>query len=330
LGEESWSSGYRVDLLFGPDAIGYNPSAGLESDSELAIKQAYVDVMFPMGNGLEMKMGVFNTLVGYEVFESYQNPNYSRSFGWQLEPIQHTGLLLNYQLTEGLGISGGVANTWYWGNNYRSPRGETDKSFMASISLEAPDSWGSMSGSSLYVGVVEGFGNNSYNRGDGNPSYKNTASFYAGGSLLTPVDGLAIGAAFDYRWDGETVVPVGGTYPLTGPDNWAYAIAGYVTFAASEKWNLALRADWTSGSDGTWYDAGIAGASDQQNRLFALTATADYALWANVLTRFEVRWDRSLTDDSPYGGDLDPNNGGWDKDPDQAAVTLAANLVFVF
>jgi hypothetical protein len=45
-------------------------------------------------------MGVFNTIIGYESFESYLNPNYGRSYGWQIEPTQHTGLLASYQLSE--------------------------------------------------------------------------------------------------------------------------------------------------------------------------------------------------------------------------------------
>ena len=28
--ESPWASGYQVDLLFGPDAVGYNPSANTE------------------------------------------------------------------------------------------------------------------------------------------------------------------------------------------------------------------------------------------------------------------------------------------------------------
>ena len=107
LGEEDWAAGYRVDLLFGPDAVNYNTSVNADALSDFGIKQAYVNLLLPAGNGIDVKMGVFNTIVGYESFESYLNPNFSRSFGWQLEPTQHTGVLASYQLSEALSVSGG-------------------------------------------------------------------------------------------------------------------------------------------------------------------------------------------------------------------------------
>ena len=100
--------------------------------------------------------------------------------------------------------------------------------------------------------------------------------------------------------------------------NWAYAIAGYTTFQATEKLKFAGRIDYTTGSDGTFFDAGGQGVSDEQNELLSFTATAEYALWANVITRAEFRWDHRLSDDKPYGRS------------DENALTLAANVIFKF
>ncbi len=308
LGEDDWAAGYRVDLLFGPDAVGYNTSVGADGNGDFGVKQAYVNLLLPAGNGVDVKMGVFNTIIGYESFESYLNPNFSRSFGWQLEPTQHTGVLASYQLSEAVSVSGGIANTWSAGINARSPRFESHKAYMASIAVTAPESMGFMSGSSLYAGIVDGFSGNG----------KDTVSAYLGGSILTPVEGLGLGAAFDYRWNGPTVDGAVSEAPITPGDNWAYAIAGYATFQATEKLKFAGRADYTSGSDGTFFDAGTGDVSDQQNELFSFTATAEYALWANVITRAELRWDHCLSDDKPYGLS------------DENALTLAANVIFQF
>jgi len=305
LGEEDWAAGYRVDLLFGPDAVAYNTSVNAvtgddQTLSDFGIKQAYVNLLLPAGNGIDVKMGVFNTIVGYESFESYLNPNFSRSFGWQLEPTQHTGVLASYQLSEAVSVSGGVADTWTAGINNRSTRAESHKAYMGSIAITAPDSMGFMSGSSLYAGVVDGFSGNS----------KDTVSLYVGGTLLTPVEGLGVGAAFDYRWNGNNTI--------TPDTNWAYAVAAYMTFQATEKLKFAGRGDYTTGSDGTFFDGGLATVSDEQNELISFTATAEYALWANVITRAEFRWDHSLSDDKPYGID------------DENALTLAANVIYKF
>jgi hypothetical protein len=312
LGEEDWAAGYRVDLLFGPDAVAYNPSANGDATSDFGVKQAYVNLLLPAGNGIDVKMGVFNTIIGYESFESYLNPNFSRSFGWQLEPTQHTGVLASYRLTEAVSVTAGVANTWSAGINARSPRAESHKAYMASIAVTAPESMGFMSGSTLYAGVVDGFA------GDAG---QDTVSGYVGGSILTPVEGLGVGAAFDYRWNGNNLV--------TTDSNWAYAIAGYATYQATEKLKFAGRVDYTKGSDGTFYNAGVqpvdpddpasvAASTDEQNELFSFTATAEYALWANVITRAEFRWDNCLSDDKPYG------------QQDENALTLAANVIFKF
>ena len=51
LSEDQWAAGYRVDLLFGPDAVGYNVSVGnngiLSNNSDFGIRQAYVSLRVP-------------------------------------------------------------------------------------------------------------------------------------------------------------------------------------------------------------------------------------------------------------------------------------------
>ena len=314
-GEEQWAAGYRVDMLLGPDAVGYNVAVGNKNaysfNSDFGVKQAYVDVVLPMGTGIDLKLGTFNELIGYEVFESYVNPNYSRSFGWQLEPTQHTGLLASYKFGEAVTLAGGVANTWSAGINARAPI-ESQKAYMASLSIVAPDSWGALAGSGLYAGVVDGFSGNT----------QDTTSFYVGVQLKTGVEGLSVGAAYDYREDGARFVN-GALYDPG--DNWAYAIAGYLTFKATDHLSFAGRLDYSNGSNGTW---GFL-SSEGENQLLSATLTADYALWANVLARFEFRWDTCLTDDKPYGGDM-PFDGETGGPSDENALTVAANLVFKF
>ena len=45
------------------------------------------------------KFGVFNTVIGYESFDPASNPNYTRSWGWAVEPTEHTGILGAYKIT---------------------------------------------------------------------------------------------------------------------------------------------------------------------------------------------------------------------------------------
>jgi hypothetical protein len=326
LSEDQWAAGYRVQLLVGQDANFYNLSPSSVGSSDFSVKDAYVALRAPVGNGLDFKVGSFSTVIGYESFESHLNPNYSRSFGWQLEPTQHTGVLASYKVTDAISFSLGVANTWGAGINARAQRvngvgatinaAESEKTYMASISITAPDSWGFLKGSAWYAGIIDGLAGNT---SGATANSKDTTSAYVGGSLNTPVEGLAVGAAFDYRFNGPNTITVG--------DNWAYAVAGYVSYQASEKWKFNLRGDYTEGSDGTYYNR----VGSNQNRLGALTVTADYALWANVIARAEARWDHSMSGDSPYGGTgATPVLPALNTGDDNNAFTVALNLIYKF
>ena len=325
LSEDQWASGYKADLWFGPDAGTYRALVGNGGgDPSFAIKQAYVALRTPIGNGIDWKAGVFDTIIGYESSESYLNPNYSRSYGHGLEPKQHTGVLATYKATDAVSFSAGVANTYnnaFGGDNVNArPRraggatgvsaSESEKTYLASVSITAPDSWGFLKGSAWYFGLIDGLAGNS----------RDTTSVYAGGSLHTPVEGLSVGGAFDYRFNGPNAVTVG--------DNWAWAIAGYASFQANEKWKFNGRLDYAEGTDGTFYDRlpdpgapGAASAKNLQNRLGSATLTADYALWANVVSRAEFRWDHSMSGDRPYGDATHIQRN---------AVSLALNLIYKF
>src|SRR5436309_2751764 len=117
VSEGDWGAGYLFQLWAGPDAVGFNTSSpnvfsGGSSGGDFGVKQAFVDLHAPIGNGLDIKLGHFNYIGGYEVPDAGGNPNYSRSFAWTLEPASHTGLLLTYKVCDELTVMGGVANTY--------------------------------------------------------------------------------------------------------------------------------------------------------------------------------------------------------------------------
>jgi len=233
LDEAAWSAGYKAELVFGNDGAIYDATGQ-------HIKQAYVTLNAPVGNGLNFKVGAFDTIIGYETFNSYQNPNYGRSFGWQLEPTQHTGVLASYQLTDWLGASAGIANTW-------SPslivgaggRGETQKTYMGSLTATAPESSGFLSGAALYVGVVDGWAAPN--------GAIDTTSWYAGVTIPTPLEGLSFGLAFDYveNYNGNTMV-----MPADSVSNHAWSAAAYVGWQASEKLKFNARLDYLKARTG--------------------------------------------------------------------------------
>src|SRR5689334_7924219 len=108
---EIWGAGYKVDLLAGPDANTFSTQSPLATGkSDFAVKQAYVALHAPLGTGLDVKMGVWDTIIGYEVFESGNNPNFTRSYGYTMEPTTHTGILATYTVCPAFSVNVGIAN----------------------------------------------------------------------------------------------------------------------------------------------------------------------------------------------------------------------------
>ncbi|MCX8091253.1 MAG: porin [Verrucomicrobiae bacterium] len=292
LDESDWAAGYRADLWFGPDANTLNThsifaSGGRASAGDLAVRQAYVALRTPIGNGIEWKFGVFDSIIGYESVESGNNPNYTRSYGHTIEPQTHTGVLGTYRFNEILSVAAGVANTIGPAINERAhgPNAAIDpdapvdaesyKAYMGSIALTAPESWGWAAGSTLYGGVVNGFSSGVID---------NVTSWYVGATLATPVTGLKLGAAFDYL-DAHN-------FPSNADSVWALAL--YASYQATEKLSLHLRGEHLDGET----------PSDDVN-LYALTATVQYDLWKNVISRLEFRWDHADNPSfarRPFGG----------------------------
>ncbi len=310
LDESSWSAGYKVDLLFGPDANAYGTASAPfgTGTADFGIKQAYVALRAPVGNGLDLKMGVFDTIIGYEVFEAGNNPNYSRSYGYFMEPTTHTGLLASYQLTDWMSVAAGIADTWDPRVNGRaqyfpvpglppSGRAESEKTYMGSIALTAPESMGFLEGATLYGGVVEG-----------QPSGGTSSDFvnwYAGATMPTPVEGLSLGLSYDY-FGQSAQGAVAGQY--------ANAISGYLVWKATEKMTVASRSEYATFSGNYFGPVGGTGLRE----VFAETLTLDYKLWDPVVTRLELRWDHDMDGGTPFG-DLDTN-----------ALSLALNVIYKF
>jgi len=323
LDESTWSAGYKVDLIYGPNAVGFNNSVG-SAASDLSIKQAYVALRAPVGNGIDLKLGTWDTIIGYEVFNAGSNPNYTRSWGYSIEPTQHTGLLASYQVNKVVGVSAGIANTWNAGINSRAVslrntgavQMESEKTWMGAITLTAPDTMGFLAGSALYVGIVDGFNNGSQN---------DVTSFYAGATLNTPVKNLKVGAAFDYAETDDNGFGV-------VKSSSGYVGALYGSLSATEKLSFHVRAEYakfnSAYATGGSLNSGVGSVGGLPEEVFTLTGTIQYDLWANVLSRLEVRWDDAL-DGRPFGGSVSGTGiagGAHEKN----ALLVAANIIYKF
>jgi hypothetical protein len=294
MDESPWASGYHVELMFGPDAT---PASIGPNNTIANLRQAYVTLRTPVGNGIDWKVGVFDTIIGYESTSDPLNPNYTRSYGYTIEPKTHTGVLATYKVTDVLAISAGVANSSNVGTGTPAVNGtstyESQKTYMGSIALTAPDSFGALKGATLDLGII--------NSVDSAVSGAGTrTSYYAGVTLPTPSSALKLGAAFDYltfnnRGGGNT-------------DDSIWVAGLYATLQPSDKLSFNLRGEIV---DATQIGSSITSPSPFGSQLLApsaysghyageVTATAQYQLWVNVLSRLEFRWDHVYGDAFGY------------------------------
>lgn len=306
-----WAAGYQADLLFGDDASMFSQSSG-----DFVLQNAYVDLRAPIGNGLDFRVGVFESIVGYESSDSYLNPNFSRSYGFGIQPRQHTGALASYSFDLNdwiLGVRGGVANTYdHWSYNGRgSESGRL--SYMGAVNLIFPESTGFMEGTELYFGVVNGIDNGWIASGINNGyDTANVVNYYAGITMPLPVTGLRFGFSYDYRGQSERTNDSGA---LVSRSAWANAYAAYLAYDVTDKLTLANRAEYANGTDGSW---GFWSGEDDE--YLSDTFTVSYKLWENVITRAEFRWDHDLSGNKAAVDDWDRNN----------SFGITGNIIYVF
>jgi len=333
LEEGQWSSGYTAEMMFGPDA-GFVTGGG-SGELGQAVREAHVDLRMPIGNGLDWQIGRFGNILGYESTTSYQNPNWTHSYAWTIEPTEHTGVLASYKVCESFSILAGVANTVTTGpingRNFSRTDGstiESEKSIVSLITLTAPESWGVLGGSALYAGLDNGFGNT---------GGEDRTHFYGGVTVKTPLKGLSVGGSYDY---------IRHTDVNNFDTGLARSVCGYVIYQATEKMSLNLRGEYANGAflgamaDAANRDGGYIGGAPVSplNKVLALTATLQYDLWANVISRLEVRWDHSANGHNPFGGTVKSTPENLDTDTADTGATgtknndimVAANIIFKF
>ncbi|MDB6028381.1 MAG: uncharacterized protein JWM68_4604 [Verrucomicrobiales bacterium] len=301
LEEGQWSSGYQLDLSFGPDSGAVNnPATAPLSGFGLSehVRQAYVVLRAPVGNGLDFTIGRFDTILGFESSDAYKNPNYTRSYGYTITPTEHTGVLMAYHVSDLLSLKAGVANTINTLSlNSRNGNGtESQKAYLAGLTLTAPDSAGFLKGSVLNVAALHG---------PTTAPGAQATDISLNGSLATPLEGLRIGATWDELFDvGVPHTWVGGAYASFRP-------------APESKLSFHARGEYYHGA------GALLGVAPAKAHIWAATGTIQYDLWQNVISRLEVRWDRSDSG-KIFGGTV---AGTPTKRND---FTVAANVIYKF
>jgi len=302
--ESPWAAGYHVELMEGPDAV---PAA---TAGAVALRQGYVTLRMPVGNGIDWKIGVWDTIIGYESTSSPLDPNYTRSYGYSIEPTTHTGVLATYKVNNIVSLSAGIADSVFGGINATSTI-ESQKAYMGSIALTAPDSAGWISGATLTCGLIDT---------GGSGTALGSTSLYAGMTLPTPVKALKIGTAFD-------VLELHNRTTVNKSDDSEWVAGLYATIQATDKLSFNSRAEYVS-SGGVTLLYGGPTARTSANAAEEVTEDIQYNLWANVISRVEFRWDHAehgnFFGSNPAGS---APAGGANKNND---FLMALNVIYQF
>jgi len=108
--------GFRARVNFGAQSrfsrarTNYQPGA---DNTELDVHELYGEYILPVGNGLKIQFGKINTLIGLEVINSWENPNFSRSFTFGLaQAFTETGVRFTYPFASWATLAVGLVNGW--------------------------------------------------------------------------------------------------------------------------------------------------------------------------------------------------------------------------
>jgi hypothetical protein len=173
-----------------------------------------------------------------------------------------------------------------------------------------------LAGSTFNAGMVYGF----------NGVASDALNIYAGITVPTSIKGLAFGVAFDYLTYCQDYDNFDSTYnyALAGsPGHFFnntfngkervedYSVALYGTWQTTEKLSLNVRGEYFHAnyddfghftSDAVFYSDGDPDSFDSssgdysnnyQVDVWSITGTVQYNLWANVLSRLEMRYDEA-------------------------------------
>ena len=270
------AAGFRIKLDFGEDTAFTGGSTGDNSD----FQEVYAQFIAPFGNGIDLRIGRMNSLIGYEVIESPYNANYSRSwlFGFG-QPFTTTGFRAAYDFTEEVSFAIGVIN------DFKGSVADDNntKGLESALSIK-PTDWLGLTAYGFFSTNEGAIGEHAGRLLGGGiidiqalesteivleAYYANQANAFANGS--------------NARWDG---------------------VAGYVIHDFTDQWGIRLRGEIFEDADGfvscfgTGSGSGKAGSCAPGSgaggqTLWETTYTLQYKPVPSLITRLEFRYDKS-------------------------------------
>ncbi len=232
------------------------------SDVLRHLHRANVSYLAPVGKGLTITAGLFNSLMGYESLYAKDNANYTRSWIADNTPYMMFGVNAQYPVSDALTVTAFVVNSYYHlahPNDHPSYGGRWIWKATPRFTLMQ----------TLYAG----------------PDQPNTSMefwrLYGNQILEWKGDDVTIAASLD----------MGTERIASQPGNpRAFVMGGnlVVRWHVAGPWSVALRPEFYWDRNGRWTGA--------EQFVKAITSTVEYQLpykWANTIVRVEHRYDDS-------------------------------------
>lgn len=300
--------GGRIEALYGNDAslihsaylFGPTDSQWQGDDRQFDPEQFYVQAHLPVGNGLNVTVGKFDTTLGYEVIDAPGNPLFSHSylFGYAI-PFTHTGIRFDYPVNDNVSVYYGLVFGWdTFANSNDAPTNMiggswkiNDKLTWLTNLIVGPEQPKSIPGDHSAYRTV----------------WDNTLTYQVSDSLLLALNG---------DWGNETLPS-----DTKAGNNW-YGAAGYITYTFNDQISTTLRIEGFRDETGTRIGNIVPASVGQPASLFEVTygfTIKPIRQFGNLIVRPEFRYDHSFN--QPV---FDNNN------PSRDQYTLACDVIITF
>lgn len=232
------------------------------ADTWRHIHRANVSYLAPVGKGLTVQGGLFNSLIGYESLYAKDNVNYTRSWIADNTPYMMFGVNVKYPVNDRLNLAGFIINGYYHlSRPNNQPSYGTQVSYKPTTRLTLTET--------LYAG----------------PDQSKTTfefwRFYLNSILEWREDDFVVALSYDIGTESIASDPGSPrTFVMGGNIVGRWHIAG--------PWAVALRPEFYWDRNGRW--------TGNEQFVKAVTTTLEYKFpykWTNTMLRLEYRYDDS-------------------------------------
>jgi len=280
LADKNMIVGYHIEMAFGHDPSVYDTGG-------VALQEGWLQILAPLGSGLDIRAGKMATLAGAEVIESMNDLNFSRGllFGFAI-PRTATGVRMAYGM-------GGANNdmvkfTLGFNNGWNSKTGTQIDFFVdnnhgkgAEFQVELKP----IKDLTLDATVIVANETNGLSANNGSASKRYVLDLVA----MYTMDAWTFGLNFD--WGSQ--MDVGAAFPHAAADS---GIAVYGKYQVNDWFATVLRVEYWS-DDNALVAPGlgpiVASDSGTGSRIIEFTLTEEFKVAKQLIFRVEFRHDDS-------------------------------------